>query len=909
MIGLWTTGLALAGPLALAFYYGAQPPWSELQAFDLVVVDPDHVPQPTALALPLPHTRLAAYVALGEVHPSRAYAASIPRHWLVGSNAAWGSRLVDQAQPQWPRFFADRVVAPLWAAGYRTFFLDTLDSYQLLAKTPEQRAPQEAGMVAVVRLLRLQYPGIQLIFNRGFELLPQVHTDVEMVVAESLFRGYDAARQEYTEVGEADRAWLLGQLRRVQQQYRLPVAVIDYVPPAERAQARQTARQISELGLIPWVATPDLASLGVGTLEVMPRKVLVVHSVLAREHDLRLVGPLRLGAMPLNYLGYVPEFVDLAHLPDATLAGRYAGGVVWLTEATRADDMQRLARWLQAQVNDRVPLALVNPPPELLTDPLAAVLGLKLGAASAGDTTPVQIVQQNSMIGFEVRPRPAASGFMALTIKQGEPLLTLRQGASVQVAAALMPWGGYVLDKSSVVALPGNSGNRWVVNPFAFFQRALRLEPMPVPDVTTESGRRMLMVHMDGDGFVSRSELPGQPLAGQVVLQRIAKKYQTPMTLSVIEAELSPDGLYPALSSTAEATARALYLLPHVAPASHSFSHPFIWRKAAGVVAGYNLKIAGYEFDLAREIDGSLRYVQQRLVPPGKKVGMFLWTGDCVPGSEPVARTQALGVLNFNGGDTDATNSRATVSAMEGLGIPWSSGFQVFAPNQNENVYTNNWLGPFYGFQRVIETFELTERPRRLKPMDIYFHTYIATKAAGLQSLQRVFDYALAQPHTPVHVADYVRKVLDFQTLAVARTATGWRVRGATHLRTLRLPAGSAAPDLTASQGVAGFNDAGAQTYVHLGADSAELVLAAQPQGVPRLVSANARIEAFEPGPRLPRWQLRGYVPLQFTLANVQACQVRIDGRPVAPWRRQGGLSDFKIEDHVAGTLEALCQP
>ena len=28
--------------------------------------------------------------------------------------------------------------------------------------------------------------------------------------------------------------------------------------------------------------------------------------------------------------------------------------------------------------------------------------------------------------------------------------------------------------------------------------------------------------------------------------------------------------------------------------------------------------------------------------------------------------------------------------------------FQVYAPMQNENVYTNNWTGPFYGFERVI---------------------------------------------------------------------------------------------------------------------------------------------------------------------------------------------------------------
>ncbi len=137
---------------AVAFFYGANPPWSDLQAFDLVVVDPGHVPNPAAPGLR--RTRLAAYVALGEVQPSREYAAKIPKTWLVGENKDWGSRLIDQSRPEWPRFFTDTVITPLWEQGYRSFFLDTLDSYHLFAKTPEQRAVQEAGMVAVLRAVK-----------------------------------------------------------------------------------------------------------------------------------------------------------------------------------------------------------------------------------------------------------------------------------------------------------------------------------------------------------------------------------------------------------------------------------------------------------------------------------------------------------------------------------------------------------------------------------------------------------------------------------------------------------------------------------------------------------------------------------------------------------------------------------
>ena len=40
---------------------------------------------------------------------------------------------------------------------------------------------------------------------------------------------------------------------------------------------------------------------------------------------------------------------------------------------------------------------------------------------------------------------------------------------------------------------------RWVIDPFAFLTQALQLPPMPVPDTTTENGRRLLLAHVDGD--------------------------------------------------------------------------------------------------------------------------------------------------------------------------------------------------------------------------------------------------------------------------------------------------------------------------------------------------------------------------------------------------------------------------
>ncbi len=898
---------------SVAFYYGAQVPWNELKAFDLAVVEPAYLPP--GPAPDLGHTRLAAYVSLGEVQPSLPYARELPAAWLRGENKDWGSQLIDQTDPKWPAFFAEQVIDPLWQRGLRTFFVDTLDAYHRYANTPQERAAQEAGMVAVIHELARRYPSIRLIFNRGFEILPQTHRWVDAVVAESLFQRYEAGRKRYDVVPEVDRTWLLARLQEVQGNYQLPVIAIDYVPAAERALARETARRIQDLGFIPWVAVPELDTLGVGSVEVMPRRVLVVHSPVASEYEQREIDPVVHGSMPLQHLGYVPDFVDTAHLPDLRLAGRYAGIVLWLEGAPDSIARERLLAWLSRQVADAVPLLVLNQLEFLLDSALARTLELKQENA-VRSAVPIQIEQQHAMLGFETRPRPSADSFFPLAPGRGTPLLSLRRGELRQVAAALTPWGGYALYPYVTVTLPGTQvGNRWVINPFELFQQGLQLPAMPVPDVTTESGRRMLLVHMDGDGFVSRSELPGNALAGEVLRDRVVQRYPVPMTLSVIEAETSPQGLYPELSTLAEKAAREIFRAPHVAIATHSYSHPFKWGRLAagkqpqGGEDAYNLSLPGYNFSLAREIQGSVKYIETRLAPPGKKVSMFLWTGDCIPGSDAVGMAYGAGLLNMNGGDTTATRTQPTLTQVEGMGLARGPHYQVFAPNQNENVYTNNWRGPYYGFERVIETFEFTEAPRRLKPLNIYFHTYLLTKRAGMQSFDRIMAYALRQDITPVHAADYARKVLDFQSFVVARTRTGWRVRGAGPLRTLRLPEQLGAPDLARSQAVAGYRAGREGSYVHLSADAAELVLTPHSTPAPRLDSANARITAYERQDGRQRWTLEGEVPLEFSLADAGACRVSVAGRELQAVRRQANTLHYTLPaTHAARPLEAICQ-
>jgi hypothetical protein len=901
----------------VALHYGNSAAVADLKVFDIVVVEPDHGHDP--IQYREQGTELYAYVSVAEVQSSRTYYPDIPEQWKMARNGHWDADVIDQTQAAWPDFFVNRVVAPLWARGYRGFFLDTLDSYRLAKQFDE--AAQQDGVVRVIEALHRQFPGIHLILNRGFEVVPRVRDKVEMVAAESLYRGWNAALKRYEDVRPEDRAWLLAQLDAIHQRDGLPILAIDYVPPHDRAQARDVAQRIRSHGFIPWVTDSLLSTVGVGALEVMPRHVLVLYNG-AEASGLNFTNAHRYLEMPLNHMGYIVDYVDVRQpLPQGIYRDRYAGIATWFSSNLPTDAGKALSRWLLARVAEGMPLAVmdhfgVTPDANWLRELGIQASNLPLGGA-------MQVSAQHPMMGFEVATPAPGNNFVPVLLSgvaqsQAVSLIDVQDRKGKRfVGGALMPWGGFVLAPYVMTGVPGTQQHRWVVDPFAFLAQALKLPDMPVPDVTTENGRRLLMAHIDGDGFASRSEKAGSPFAAQVLLDDVLKRYKLPHTVSVIEAEVSPDGLYPKLSGQLEGIARQMFRLPYVEVASHSYSHPFLWDTDVqhGVFLDdtqrdYHLAIPGYEFNVEREILGSVNYIRSRLAPANKPVQIILWSGDTTPGVDALAMADKAGLLNFNGGDTGISKSNPSLTAVRSHGIQKDGHLQVFAPITNENIYTNLWQGPFYGFERVIETFEMTNKPRRIKAVDIYYHTYSASKQAGLTALHKVYGWAQAQVLHPVYTSEYIRKVQDFFNYTVARDEHGWAVAGSGPLRTLRLPSSMGVPQLSASQHVAGYKAEGEGTYVHLSASKARVQLVPADAGAggawPYLLDANAR---------LSRWQvsddgqsvdfaLDGHVPLRFSLAHIQGCVVRANQRVLPAVRAKsmpsGDGQVFQLSDDAA---------
>lgn len=857
---------ALAAPLAqdsgrspdVALYYQSDVPVDLLKAFNIVVLDPAR----------------AASMDLGARHGST--------QWFARLSLADLDRLASNPQAS----FSGRI-AELQRAGYSGFMLDDGDALGQIDAAATQR------MTKVLAAFAQYLPQVPLLLRNHLQLAQSHAAQLRGVVVDGLYSSGVIRNGLVAGTPDVVRARALQDIHALLSDTRLAVIGLDYCAPHDLTCRRQRAHQLEQDGVIPYVTDPALSVVGVGALEVLPRTILMVQEDIHGDQPVDQTVGVRLYSMPLNYLGYTVQYTDLKHLPDHVTRDRYAGIVVALTGT--APNPITWRDWLLSHIQRGMPVAVLGDFGFQVGAREAQVLGLHLVPPVSDVATAVTVAHRDPMLGFEAKPAPDSRTLNNFEVGTGgEALLSVMAQGRRYDMAGLTPWGGYSLAGNVTSSVNGLQGERWVLQPLDFYRRALKLPQMPVPVTTTENGLRLFFVHIDGDGFASRVEFQGGKLySGQVLRDQILTRYAIPQTVSVIQGEISRDGLYPALSPTLEGFARGIFALPNVEMASHTFSHPFDWQVAEALAAAHRhgnhdpgdlvyLPIPGYSINMDREIGGAIDYING-LAPPGKKVLIVQWSGDAIPSAKVLAMAWKAGVLNINAGDTTITKSADSWTNISPVAVskgPGDAHFQVYAGDMNENVFTNDWAGPFYGYRRIRETFALTDTPYRFKPINIYYHFYSATKIASLDALKLAYDYALSKPVLPIYTSEYIRKVLDWQHAAVARKGSAWVIQSGDALRELRW-SHDGVPALGGAQDVSGYDRGPDGIYIHMGGSRAQFVIEAADRGqVPRVVRAAGMIRDFSREGRNVQFRFGGYYKPYVQLESVKGCQVLVDGHP-----------------------------
>lgn len=791
-----------------AYYYGDVIPLQEAALYPRIVLEPKYVESWHLNWLSQRNTQVYARISL----------ASFLDTGLVNA----GSDLNNKANS-------------LIALGYHGVYLDGLDGLNL--------GSNAQTLAMLVRQLSKRFDE-RVIVNGGLAFAGQLQGLVHSLVVN--------LTQEET-ANLANNAGLLANIRKAQALGH-QVQLLSYAKGLDDRTA--LAQKISRLGLSVWLADPKLNTWGTSELIPVPRKIMVLY-----DGDL---GPSFNTDVHQNldvvmeYLGYMPVYVDIkTALPEFVDPALYAGMIYWAN--TAEEYTPQLSRWLVSQVStDAIRLLLLGAAPN--NESLLALYGLSIGSETKKAQSysleflepklkgqyPIEWAHHSSM-HFDFKPRHDAEIWLATKAPQGKRYPQVVR--SKYGAIALYPW---IFDGVDFGA------DDWVMDPFFLLEQGLGLRKIPAPDVTTENGLRSLMIHIDGDGFPYKAFYPGTPTVTEVVMKEVLDKYRLPTTVSIVEAEISSQGLYAKNSSELENIARELMRKDYVELASHTFSHPFKWERLFGAeertpaprtVAhfGLNLKLREYKPSLEREIAGSINYINTRLAPANKKVKMMLWSGDALINSRALELTEQMGVLNVNGGSNFAHRERPSVSTFSAIARTFDKGrIQVYAPSANEVPYTAGGARPDYKFRAAVDTFKFTEHPRRLKPMNIYYHFYSGTYPGGIKALHQIYDYALEQEHTTMHLSDYTLRAMDFYQSALAQDHDGnWLIQSQS-LRTLRVPNKGMRPD-EHSLGVIGQRKQGDQRYLHLVGADPVLSVNGEQSRLPQLHSVNAVVEQWQP--------------------------------------------------------------
>lgn len=659
--------------------------------------------------------------------------------------------------------------------------------------------------------------------------------------------------------------------------------------------------------MIPYIATRDLNSYGQSSKNALKREVLT----LINGNDLDRISSSahRLGALPLEYLGYIQKLQEINkdRLPEIHEMTQYAGVIIWLSNYYK--EPSKLIRWVLALNSFGIKTVFVDNFGLPASDELFKSLGIKMKDVEGIKTT-YSIIKKDPIIGFEIDPPMNHS--INIQAKNATNLLTYaRSDGMKNTTVAITQWGGYAFGDSFMTSIDDET--MWVVNPFEFFPKTLQLKKMISPDVTTENGKRLLFTHIDGDGIMNKVEWNTKLFSGNIILKEVLQKYQIPHSVSVIGAEINNAGLYPDIPTKLQDIVKDMYKEDNVEAATHTFTHPFYWNKIinGNLPLQYRLKVKNYKFSLDREIKGALEDINTNVLEKNKKkANCVFWSGDCAPTELVLDNIYANKILNINGGDTYVNNTQQWMSYIGPLGLQRGEYYQIYTGAQNENIYTNNWLGPFWGFKKVVQTFKRTNSPRRFKPIDIYYHMYSGSKRASLNALHYAFDWAIKQDVMPIYTSEYIPKVMDYYTASIANENDAWLFAGMINLKTLRIEEEKTQINMQESSNVLGFNHFENHTYVHLGDQSTSFLYPTDQkmsQSQAYLVSSNAKVIHNESQASNLSMSFNGHVDLKFELYLPKSCQVNYSKKPNYQKMHENILS-IKYKNLKKVDVHVLCK-
>jgi len=254
---------AQSEPERWVVYYGDKEPAERFRDFDLIVFDRDS--HPSLEPLRREKRIILGYVSFGEAEAFRAdYERLSAAGLLIKENPLWKDHsVIDIRRSEWTEHLTSVVIPQVIAKGFDGVMLDTVDSpLELEADDPNRFRGMADAAIRTLHALRTRYPQLKIMLNRGFEILPAVSNDIDLILAENLYTDWQPGEAKPRLVSHSEYLQALNTIKStVRRAPHLKVYTIDYWPEGDREGSKKIYQAMRAQGFVPYVADIELQSI------------------------------------------------------------------------------------------------------------------------------------------------------------------------------------------------------------------------------------------------------------------------------------------------------------------------------------------------------------------------------------------------------------------------------------------------------------------------------------------------------------------------------------------------------------------------------------------------------------------------------------------------------------------------
>jgi uncharacterized protein (TIGR01370 family) len=248
------------GQKKFVIYYGDTQPDHEFTMYDVIVFDREN--HPPLQKLTAKNKIILGYISGGELDEDVSNYNELKDNFiLIHENKNWeGAHVVDIRDPKWTAYIIQDLIPDILRKGFNGIFIDTFDSVEHLEqKDPNKYSGMKSAASNMIKTIRMHYPNIKIMVNRGYEILPNIARDIDYVLAEGTVANYDFETNKSSLFPDSiiqEYAEKHAELRQIAP--HLQIMATDYWDMNDIDGVKTIYQKHRENGLIPYVTTIDL---------------------------------------------------------------------------------------------------------------------------------------------------------------------------------------------------------------------------------------------------------------------------------------------------------------------------------------------------------------------------------------------------------------------------------------------------------------------------------------------------------------------------------------------------------------------------------------------------------------------------------------------------------------------------